>query len=139
MTLVPGNYVYVDFAVDGEPWHEFCLGPHVIHNFWFVLSPDGDEWVMELGLGDHVRGLRAGHREHRLPRGLGSHVGHPVYCSTQALRRYHVEDFLPTHPGGGKLIEDLLGKPIDEEYEEAEHTKSATRALYDLKVIGKVI
>ena len=51
---------------------------------------------------------------------------------------YDVGDFMPTHPGGGKLIEDLLGKPIDEEYEEAEHTKSATRALYDLKVIGKV-
>jgi cytochrome b involved in lipid metabolism len=51
---------------------------------------------------------------------------------------YDVGDFMPTHPGGGKLIEDLLGKPIDEEYEEAEHTKSATRALHDLKVIGKV-
>ena len=49
---------------------------------------------------------------------------------------YEVGDFMHTHPGGAKLIEDMLGKPIDEEYEDAEHTPSATRALKDLKVIG---
>ena len=46
---------------------------------------------------------------------------------------------MATHPGGAKLIEDLLGKPIDEEYEDAEHTPSATRTLKDLKVVGKIV
>jgi len=50
-----------------------------------------------------------------------------------------VGDFMATHPGGGKLIEDLLGKSIDEEYEEVEHTTSARRALMDLKVIGIIV
>jgi len=52
---------------------------------------------------------------------------------------YDVGDFMATHPGGGKLIEDLLGKSIDEEYEEVEHTTSARRALMDLKVVGIIV
>lgn len=42
------------------------------------------------------------------------------------------------HPGGGDLIEKLLGKRIDEDFEDAEHTKSARKIFKELKVIGQV-
>lgn len=42
------------------------------------------------------------------------------------------------HPGGGDMIENLLGKRIDEDFEDAEHTKSARKIFKELKVIGKI-
>lgn len=51
---------------------------------------------------------------------------------------YDVKDYMPEHPGGGDLIEKLLGMNIDEEFEEAEHTKSARKLFKDLRVVGKV-
>jgi len=36
-----------------------------------------------------------------------------------------VADYIGQHPGGSNLIENYLGKSIDEPFEEAEHTKSA--------------
>ena len=41
------------------------------------------------------------------------------------------------HPGGGDLIEKLLGKRIDEDFEDAEHTKSARKIFKDVTVVGK--
>ena len=45
---------------------------------------------------------------------------------------------MPEHPGGGELIANLLGKNIDEEFEEAEHTKTARKLFNDLKVVGRM-
>ena len=52
---------------------------------------------------------------------------------------YNVKDYMAQHPGGGELIQNLLGKTIDEEFEEAEHTKSALRVFKDLTVVGNLI
>ena len=51
---------------------------------------------------------------------------------------YDVKDYMPEHPGGGELIANLLGKNIDEEFEEAEHTKTARKLFNDLKVVGRM-
>ena len=51
---------------------------------------------------------------------------------------YKVDEYMPTHPGGGDMIEKLLGMKIDEDFEDAEHTKSARKIFKDLPVIGKI-
>lgn len=51
---------------------------------------------------------------------------------------YDVKNYMPEHPGGGDLIAALLGKSIDEDYEEAEHTKSAKKLFKDLKLVGRI-
>ena len=49
---------------------------------------------------------------------------------------YEIADYMSQHPGGSDMIEPLLGKCIDEAFEEAEHTKSARLIFRDLKKIG---
>lgn len=51
---------------------------------------------------------------------------------------YDVKDYMPEHPGGGDLIAKLLGKNIDEDFEEAEHTKTAKKLFKDLKIVGRL-
>lgn len=51
---------------------------------------------------------------------------------------YDVKEYMPTHPGGGDLIQNLIGKSIDEEFEDAGHTKSARNIFRDLNKIGHV-
>lgn len=51
---------------------------------------------------------------------------------------YNVEEYMPQHPGGGDMIEKLLGKSIDEDFEDAEHTKSARKLFKELPVVGKI-
>ena len=43
---------------------------------------------------------------------------------------------MPRHPGGEQYLEKNLGKDIDEEFEEAEHTKSARKIFNDLPKVG---
>ena len=45
---------------------------------------------------------------------------------------------MPEHPGGGELIEEHLGKNIEEQFEEAEHTKHALKLLKALPQIGVI-
>ena len=52
---------------------------------------------------------------------------------------YHVGEYMPNHPGGQEYIEDRLGKVIDTDFEEAEHTKSARNIMNELPVIGSLI
>ena len=49
---------------------------------------------------------------------------------------YDVKEYMPDHPGGGELIEEHLGKNIEEPFEEAEHTKHAKKLMMALPVIG---
>lgn len=51
---------------------------------------------------------------------------------------YNVKDYLPDHPGGGDLIEALLGKNIDADFEEREHTRSARKLFNTFPVVGSV-
>lgn len=43
-----------------------------------------------------------------------------------------MKEYAPNHPGGADFITDLLGKNIEVEFEENEHTKSARKNLLDL-------
>lgn len=45
---------------------------------------------------------------------------------------------MPEHPGGADYIGNLLGKCIDEDFEEAEHTKFARKIFNDLPVRGRM-
>ena len=45
---------------------------------------------------------------------------------------------MPEHPGGADYIGNLLGKCIDEDFEEAEHTKFARKIFDDLPVRGRM-
>ena len=45
---------------------------------------------------------------------------------------------MPEHPGGSHYIEDNLGKDIDQEFEDAEHTKFAEKMFNDFEVRGKM-
>lgn len=49
---------------------------------------------------------------------------------------YDVKEYAPNHPGGADYITDLLGKNIEEEFEENEHTKSAKNTFKELPVVG---
>ena len=81
--LPAGSYVYVEFNVEEEePWHEFLVGDVVdAERSVYCLKPPEDEFVMELRLGEDVRGLRLGSSRHRLPAGLGAALGAPCTVS----------------------------------------------------------
>ena len=49
---------------------------------------------------------------------------------------YDVKEYMPDHPGGPEYISKNLGTNIEEEFEEAEHTKAAKKTLYKLPVVG---
>lgn len=49
---------------------------------------------------------------------------------------YDVKDYMANHPGGLDYINDLLGKSIDKEFEEAEHTKFAKNIFKKLPIRG---
>ena len=51
---------------------------------------------------------------------------------------YDVKDYMPDHPGGPEYIEKNLGTNIEQEFEDAEHTKSAKKTLYKLPLVGTV-
>jgi len=49
---------------------------------------------------------------------------------------YDVKEYMPNHPGGEEYLEKNLGKSIDEDFEEAEHTKAARKIFKDLPLLG---
>lgn len=49
-----------------------------------------------------------------------------------------MKEYMPDHPGGGELIEEHLGKNIEEPFEDAEHTKHAKKLMMGLPVVGKI-
>jgi len=51
---------------------------------------------------------------------------------------YDVKEYMANHPGGLDAIEDLLGKSIDKEFEEAEHTKFAKNIFKKLPIRGYI-
>ena len=51
---------------------------------------------------------------------------------------YDVKTYAPDHPGGDYYITDRLGKNIEEDFEEAEHTKSARNVMKDLPIVGTI-
>jgi cytochrome b involved in lipid metabolism len=51
---------------------------------------------------------------------------------------YNVKEYAPSHPGGDEYIMERLGKNIQEDFEEAEHTKSAKNTFKELPVVGNI-
>lgn len=51
---------------------------------------------------------------------------------------YDVQEYAPNHPGGDHYILDLLGKNIENAFEENEHSKSAKNTLKGLPVVGTI-
>ena len=51
---------------------------------------------------------------------------------------YDIKEFMPEHPGGSQYIEDNLGTDIDQEFEDAEHTKFAEKMFNDFEIRGKM-
>ena len=49
---------------------------------------------------------------------------------------YDVKEYMPDHPGGPEYLSKNLGTNIEEEFEDAEHTKSARKTLLKLPVVG---
>ena len=49
---------------------------------------------------------------------------------------YDVKEYMPDHPGGPEYLEKNLGTNIEEEFEDAEHTKAAKKTLYKLPLVG---
>lgn len=49
---------------------------------------------------------------------------------------YDVKEYMPDHPGGAEYLENNLGTNIEQEFEDAEHTKAARKTLYKLPVVG---
>jgi predicted heme/steroid binding protein len=49
---------------------------------------------------------------------------------------YDVKEYAPAHPGGDHYITERLGKNIEQDFEEAEHTKSARNVMKDLPIVG---
>ena len=47
-----------------------------------------------------------------------------------------VKEYAPGHPGGEQYITERLGKDIAEDFEDAEHTRSARNILNALTVVG---
>ena len=104
--------MYVDFNVEEpEPWHEFLVGSaiDIERGIYCLKSPD-DEFVMELRLGEDVRGLRLGASRYRLPAGLGAALGSPVYRFNNKVTAPELAAFLRRCPGlESEWRRDLLG------------------------------
>lgn len=49
---------------------------------------------------------------------------------------YNIKEYAPNHPGGDHYLLDRVGKVIDQDFEEAEHTKSARKTFKDLPLVG---
>ena len=50
-----------------------------------------------------------------------------------------VKEYAPDHPGGEQYLTDRLGKDIVEDFEDAEHTRSAKNLLKELPVVGHIV
>ncbi len=90
--LQRGVFVYVDYNVPGEPWHEFLIGDHVRGPYYTVKSPD-DEFVHAMQVDTDVSGIRVGTDRWVLPAGLGAHVGAPVYRFPARVANQEKETF----------------------------------------------
>ena len=51
---------------------------------------------------------------------------------------FDVKDYAPNHPGGDQYLTERLGKNIEKDFEEAEHTKSAKNTFKDLPIVGHI-
>lgn len=70
--------VYLDYDVEGEPWHERLLLAPAGGAAWAVLSPDNDMFIEDLAV-PPLGSVRVGPGGWALPHGLGVDAGNPVY------------------------------------------------------------
>ena len=74
----PNDVLYLDYGVEEEPWHERFIVDFAAGSDWLVLTPDGDLYVETIAV-PPLSGVRIGPGDWRLPAGLGSARGQPVY------------------------------------------------------------
>ncbi len=79
------------------------------------MSPDGDEWVIDLSLSDDIWGLRLGTARWVLPHNVGGHVGAPVYRFRRAVTAGERDAFLGRC---GKLVKDRRAEAQGDHVEE---------------------
>ncbi len=91
--LAIGSFVYLDFAVAEDPWHEFMIGPQVGPYSYVVSSPD-DVFVQDVAVSADVSGVRVGKPGWVLPEGLGARHNQPVYRFTTKPTIAEVEAFV---------------------------------------------
>jgi hypothetical protein len=109
--FIPGEWVFINYGVEGEPWHERLVLAEVGNGDYVVYTPDQDVYVELLRVPPlrevrHV-GLIAG-----VPAGLGARFGQPIYRFTR-------------RPSPAKL-----GKLIDEGADLAKETIGADPRRY---------
>ena len=74
----PQIFVYLDYGVAGEPWHERWVAYHIGGRDYIVITPDLDVYVETLAV-PPLRNLRLGSDGRRLPDDLGARFRQPVY------------------------------------------------------------
>lgn len=52
---------------------------------------------------------------------------------------YDVSGYISHHPGGADLVEDFLGKSIDEAFKEHGHSNQARLVFRDLEKVGFIV
>ena len=78
MALPVGSTVFLDYDVEGEPWHERVIISWVGDGDYVVFTPDSDLYV-ETVAAPPLAGLRPAVRPFTLPTGLDTGAGHPCY------------------------------------------------------------
>ena len=78
----PASYVYMDYDVEGEPWHEHFaiepVDPADDEGEWIMRTADGDMYQQIFGAPD-IKETIWGGKLPRLPEGLGVAHGKPVH------------------------------------------------------------
>ena len=113
-----GRFMYVDYGVDGEPWHERYVYAVLENRHCVVVTPDHDVYVevMQVGQGcfRNMRLCPEGSRA--VPAGLGSGNGQPCYrfdshimphaVMLQAKKLYDKEKRVPHLPFKASIADE---------------------------------
>ncbi|CDW91265.1 fatty acid-2 hydroxylase [Stylonychia lemnae] len=51
---------------------------------------------------------------------------------------YNINEYINLHPGGIDILQNLLGKSIDDAFEEISHSKAARNIFQNLEIIGRM-
>ncbi len=79
------------------------------------MTPDGDEWVIDLSLSEDIWGLRLGTARWVLPHNVGGHVGAPVYRFPRAVTAGERDAFFGRCV---KLVKDRRAEALGDQVEE---------------------
>ncbi|CAK0805827.1 unnamed protein product, partial [Prorocentrum cordatum] len=111
--LKPGGVVFVNYGVDGKPWHERLILAVVDHCCYIIMTPDGDIYAETISL-EFLQDFREGGPRGGLPPGLGAARGQPVHRFTAKPVGQELQDLL--EEGRAKAAEErrMMGILEDE-------------------------